>query len=531
MTSTEPRAGVLPPASRPPGGPAYSVPSPPEAAWSTAGGPRRRWIARAVLLTVLALQAALALRLENTAHQDEALFLSAGHAQLAHLLHGTEMPTDHGSHLSGSPVLYPALAALVDEWFGLTGARLLSLLSMLGATTLLYALTRRLFNERAALAAAALYAVTQSTIVLGNFATNDAPAVFLLALTAWIVVRTARAHPAMVLLAAPAAALAVVTNHASALYLPTLVLLAALVSWPHRGRAGLVRAALFAPATGGLLVAGLRWTGLFDGAPATTTARPDGTDTALDLLAKSAGWGGLLFLTACFGAVAYARRGRMNESPRARLSGVPGRAWRVSLGLVLCGTALLAPACQIHLAAHVALYKHLGFGLLFAAPMAGVGLTRLVGAHVRHPQLACGLWVLTLCLGAAQSAERFVSWPESDRLAASLRQYVTPGAGRYLASQPHVPVYYLRDITDQARWTSLHGIGYRDAGGALHTGADGHREALDDGWFDLVVLDGRTRMDAIVTEALKDSGRYRLLGVVPYRLGGGPGDYRIWVKR
>jgi hypothetical protein len=205
----------------------------------------------------------------------------------------------------------------------------------------------------------------------------------------------------------------------------------------------------------------------------------------------------------------------MNESPRARASGVPGRAWRVSLGLVLCGTALLAPAYQCLFTTHdVALSTHLGFGLLFAAPMAGVGLTRLVGAHVRHPQLACGLWVLTLCLGAAQSAERFASWTESDRLIASLRQYVTPGAGRYLASQPDVAAYYLRDITDRTQWTSLHGIGYRDGGGDL----PGHREAFDGGRFDLVVLDGRSPGDAAVAEALKDSG-------------GGPGDYRIWVKR
>lgn len=536
MTSAEgdPRT-VLPVPSpagaRPaPATPAYQVPTSPQAAWSPADCSRRTWVSRAILLSVLLFQATLSLRLHNTAFQDEAVYLSSGHVQIHHLLYGTPVPTDYASYFSGSPLIYPVVAAAVDAKFGLAGARLLSLFFMLGANTALYAMTRRLFSERPALAASAVFAVIPSTMVLGHFATYDAAAVFLLALTAWIIVRTDRAPVAAVLFAAPVAVLAVATKYAAGLYLPTLVLLAALVSWPHRGRSSMVRAVLFVIGVAVPILAGLHYSDVLDGVRATTTAREHGHDGVRELGWKTAEWGGLMFLTACGGAIAYAHRGRMNESPSTAHLGVPGGIWRTLLGLLLCATALLAPAYQIHLATSVALYKHLGFGLLFAAPMAGVGLTRLVGAHFRFPQLACVLWVATLCVGVTKSTEWFASWPETSRLNIVLRPHIIPDRGRYLAESPNTPVYYLRDITDQTRWSSLYYMSYKDAHGTVHHGKDGYRKALADGWFDLVVLDGvaMPELDPVITAAVRSSGRYRLLGTVPFSE---TGRFRIWVKQ
>lgn len=171
----------------------------------------------------------------GTAFQDEALYIASGHYELNNLLHGTKLPVDFAGYFSGHPKLYPVLAAAVDSYFGLTGVRVLSLLFMLAATGLLYAVTRRLFNLRAALGAAALFSVLQSTTVLGNFATYDAAAIFLLALSMYAVVRTDRMRSAAVLLAAPPAALAFAVKYASGLYLPTLVLLAVVTAHRHRG--------------------------------------------------------------------------------------------------------------------------------------------------------------------------------------------------------------------------------------------------------------------------------------------------------
>ncbi|MGW4021715.1 glycosyltransferase family 39 protein [Streptomyces sp. NPDC005009] len=519
-------------AEQAPAEPGYHVPDAPEVSWDMTAGRRRAWVSRAVLLCILVVQAVLSLRLSNTAFQDEALYLAAGHAQLDQLLHGTPLPKDYAAYFSGSPQLYPVLAALVDGWFGLAGARSLSLVFMLAATGLLYSLTRRLFNERAALAAAALFAVLHSTVVMGYYATYDAAAVFLLALATWIVVRTDRAPAAAVLLAAPVAVLAVGVKYAAALYLPTVVVLALLTAWPRRGVGSAVgRMVLLGLGIGALLAAGVYATDLMAGVRQTTTDREHGTDGAGFLLRRSAEWGGLMFLTAVGGAVSYVRRSRMHESPLARRLDDPGRRRRALLGLVLCGTAVLAPAYQIHLATQVSLFKHIGFGLLFAAPMAGVGVTRLVGAHFRYPQLGIMLWTAMLCLGITQADWRFALWPDSSKMVRAIEPYMN-SQGHYLSSTPEVPLYYFREETTHRQWQSVFGMEYTDEKGKYLSGDDAYRAALRDGEFDLIVLDGLTnpRVDDIVAEAVRGNPHYRLLANLPFRNSAGTSEYRIWIK-
>ncbi|WP_406368186.1 ArnT family glycosyltransferase [Streptomyces sp. NBC_01546] len=527
--------------------PADHLPKAPTVAWSSAGCRRRTWVSRTVLLTILAFQATLSLRLSNTAFQDEALYLTAGHAELSHLLHGTAVQSGYAAYFSGSPRLYPVLAAVVDSQFGLSGARMLSLFFMLGTTALLYSFTRRLFSERAGLAAAGLFSVVQSTIVMGHFATYDAPAVFLLASATWIVVRTAGMPAPRVLLAAPVAVLAVGVKYAAGLYLPTIVALALLTALPHRRGSAFVRSLLLGLGMSALLVLGMYGTDLSAGVRQTTTSREHGSDSAVFLLEQSIAWGGLLFLAAVAGAVSYARRHRLHESPLAPGFSGPGRVQRSLLGALMCATALLAPAYQMHLGTVVALFKHVGFGLLFAAPMAGVGLTRLVGAHFRHTHLGIALWSATLCIGMPQADWRFTSWPDSLTLIRTISSHVDR-KGHYLSSTPEVPVYYLRDKTTHRQWQSVFGMEYRDGHGARHTGADAYREAVRNGDFDLVVLDGFTnpRVNGVITDALKGNPHYRLLAVLPFHSASNDvrdhlmrsapsvehtGRYRVWLKR
>ena len=141
---------------------------------------------------MLIVQAALSLRLiwSNTAFQDEALYLRAGHLEWAEWLHQAPIP-DFPSYFSGAPVLYPPLGALADSIAGLAAARVLSLCFMLGVTSLLWAAAARLYGRRAALLATALFATLAGTQFLGAFATFDAMALFLLALAAWLGVRSA----------------------------------------------------------------------------------------------------------------------------------------------------------------------------------------------------------------------------------------------------------------------------------------------------------------------------------------------------
>ena len=110
--------------------------------------PRRIWVSRGVLVLIMILQAALTLRMSNTAFEDEGLYLYVGHLEIRHFLHGAALQGDYPSYFSGAPVLYPVLGALADSIGGLAAARALSLLEMLAVTGLIYAMSRRLFNER-----------------------------------------------------------------------------------------------------------------------------------------------------------------------------------------------------------------------------------------------------------------------------------------------------------------------------------------------------------------------------------------------
>ncbi len=201
---------------------------------------RRKWVSRAVLAAILLVQAALSLRMRNTAFEDEALYLYSGHLEIAHWLHGAALQGNYATYFSGAPVLYPVLGALADGVGGLAAARAVSLLAMLATTGLLYSLTRRLFNERVGLCAAVIFSVTESAIYLGHLATYDAPALCLLALATWIVVRTAAFRWPLYLLATPVVALAVASKYASLLFVPTIVALTALAAWPYRGRLALI---------------------------------------------------------------------------------------------------------------------------------------------------------------------------------------------------------------------------------------------------------------------------------------------------
>src|ERR1035438_23103 len=189
LTSREPRHSTGPraPGRRRPGRPVALPPAParpgeqPEAEPGYLTTRRRTRVNRLLLLCVLILQAVLSLRLHNTAFEDEALYVYSGQNELQHLLHGAALQGQYAAYFSGSPVLYPVAAGFLNGIGGLRAARMLSLAEMLSITVLLYALSRRLFNERIALCAAVLFSVCESAIFLGNFATYDATCLFLLA--------------------------------------------------------------------------------------------------------------------------------------------------------------------------------------------------------------------------------------------------------------------------------------------------------------------------------------------------------------
>jgi 4-amino-4-deoxy-L-arabinose transferase-like glycosyltransferase len=501
--------------------------------------PRRvRWsrhtrVSRGLLLGILCLQAILSLRLHRSAFEDEALYLYSGHMELEHLLHGSALQGTYASYFSGAPVLYPVAAAAVNQVGGLAAVRALSLIEMLATTTLLYALTRRLFNERVALCAAALFSVTASAIFLGDFATYDATCLFLLATAAWIMVRTAVFRWPVFLLAAPVAALAVGVKYAGLLFVPTIAVLPALAGWPARGWRVLLYPPAFVAAVGGLLYAGLRAGGpVYQAAISkTTTNRAQGVVTVTTFLREFAEWGGVIFVLAVIGTVAYVWRVR--TEPDEQIATVGGRFWRAALGVVLTGTALLAPLYQAHLHTDISFQKHIGFGLFFAAPIAGLGISRILGDHLRHPHVGVAAWCLALVLGLTWSGEYFQVWPDSGQFVQAFSKYLKPN-GRYLVEAPEVPIYYLENNPDAQprQFYSTYYLSYINKKGVTQTGPAGYVSALKDGYFQTVVYYFQVTppVDGVLAHTLATSRSYYLAAEIGMNDSFGAGDYFVWVK-
>jgi hypothetical protein len=506
----------------------------PRPAAHTGPSNRRTWVSRAVLLAILCGQAVLSVRLSNTAFEDEALYLYSGHMELAHLLHGTALQGNYASYFSGAPVLYPVLAAVMDNIGGLALARALSLAEMLTVTALLYSVTRMLFNERTGLCAATLFSVTEATLFLGHLATYDATALCLLAVASWIVVRTASWHWPAYVLAAPIAVLAAATKYAAALFLPTIAVLAALAAMPYLGRRALLRTVAFGVVAAALIAGALRLAGhnYMLAISSTTTNRAQGSNSAGLVLRYSAEWGGLVFGLAILGAIAYAWRTRTEPDEHIALTG--GRLRRVTLGVLLAGTALLAPAYQMHLDTITSLQKHVGFGLFFAAPVAGVGLARLVGDHFRRAQIGVAVWGVCMTLGISQSAVLYGDWPDSASFVQHFRHYLRPHA-HYLVEVDEVPIYYLLGNSDAQpdQFTSTYDITYIGSHGNVETGTAGYEAAIRAGYFRVIAYNSTVTpsLDQTLGRLLASDKTYRLAAKIHQTLSSGTTICYIWVKR
>jgi Dolichyl-phosphate-mannose-protein mannosyltransferase len=492
---------------------------------------RRTWISRGILFCILIMQSLLTVRMHNTAFEDEALYLYVGHLEIAHWLHGAALQGNYASYFSGAPVLYPPLAAMADGIGGLVAARALSLIEMLGVTALLYSLTRRLFNERVALCSAIVFAVVEPTLFLGNLATYDASALFLLALAMWIVVRTATFRWPVYLLAAPVAALAVATKYASLLFVPTIVIMAGLAAWPYRRRWALVPPAALLAATVAILAGAYELSGrnYQQGIQFTTLERFNGASTTSSLVWDSLQWGGLPIALAVIGAIGYAIR--PNTDRREDIAPGGSRLRRTVLGVVLAGSALLAPAEQIRIHTFVSLQKHIGFGLFLAAPIAGVGLARVVGDHFRRAQVGIAVWGAVLALGMTQANNLFNVWPNTSVFIPDFARYLRPG-GHYLVEVDEVPIYYLRHHADAQpdQFTSTYYIGYVDAHGQFLTANAGYVAAIKAGYFQVVAYNFQTTpaVDQVIAKTLTTDPSYRLAAAIPN--GNDTVTQYIWVK-
>jgi Dolichyl-phosphate-mannose-protein mannosyltransferase len=499
--------------------------------WQVAGG-------LLPLFVVLAVQAALSVRLvrADTAFQDEATYLWAGHLQWTHWLHGAPIPP-FPTYFSGAPAIYPPLGALADSVGGLAGARVLSLVFMLGATALLWAAAGRLYGRRAAFFAAALFAVSGPALHLGAFATYDALSVLLIALAAWCVIRAGDRGEGTGWMAAAGAALAVANAaaYASALFDVVVLLLAALTAWPGGRRLAARRSATLLIVVVLLVTAGLLAGGkdYLTGIEQTTLARVGAGDPASVVLAHAWSWTGLIVLLAIAGMIISwaGRRGRLATLFLA----------------VLAVAGLLGPLEQARLHTLASLNKHVGLGAWFAAIAAGYAVDRFIAAAPtgRAQAVTTGALIVALVfpasLGASQSRQFSTDWPDATSFIAIFGPLASHGNGRLLVETASIARYYLPSGRQWRRWSSTRNIvmpsGANTGGPARSAGVTGAGNRgvfaafITHGYFSLVALNytDTTTLDHQITNDLRDSGHYRIVAVIPYGTESSPrGTYVVW---
>jgi len=397
-----------------------------------------RWL----LASILLLQAALSVRLlwANTAFDDEGLYLWAGHLEWSHWLHGTSSATLTGfpTWFSGAPVVYPPLGAIADILGGLAGARLLSLVFMLGASLCLYGTTKRLLDGSAALFAALAWVVLAPTQILSAFATYDPMAIFLLAFGTWLGVRAGdrRTYARVFLLATSGVmlALACAAKYATALWVPAAVAVVAIATWQlTRVGVGVLTGLGLAVWWGGVVAAALEVAGpdYWHGILFTTLARNSNSVPAVVVLDKAFGW---IWPVLIFGILAL-------------LSSVAS-SWSVRF-LCCCtvGAALLAPLNQARLHTSTSLQKHVDFGAWFAAIAVGYLLSRLcqIDARAAWRAVLAGCIALVLA-GSLHTANGIAStwWPNYSGAIKALR-FVRPSSRPLLMAFSNTGYYYLHD--------------------------------------------------------------------------------------
>ncbi len=462
-----------------------------------AGGP---W----PLLAVLVIQGLLSVRLvwSNTAFQDEALYLRAGHLEWAHWLHHQPIP-NFPAYFSGAPVIYPPLGALADGAGGLAAARLVSLCLMLAVTSLLWASTARLYGRRAALLATGLFATLAGTQFLGAFATYDSMALFLLALAAWLAVRSADcqswARIALLLTAGVTLSAADAVKYATALFTPVVLVVAALAMWRRHGRtaglmAGLTVLSSWLALVAAAIVAGGRdyWLGI----TTSTLARPAASIPATTILQRAYVWTSLIMVLAVLGAVLGAR----------------SEAHGKLLPSVLAAAGLLVPLEQARLHTTVSLQKHVVFGAWFAAIAAGYAMARLSRVNPGHgwaAVMALPIAASTLFGSMGQAAFLYGTWPNSAGVINLIRSAVHSHPSNYLAEDYDVEAYYLRTSVPWQRWSSTYYFNYPGA----RTQAASYKAAINRHYFSLVILtfEDTPATDGEITADMRHAGGYYLL--------------------
>jgi 4-amino-4-deoxy-L-arabinose transferase-like glycosyltransferase len=479
------------------------------------------------LLVILVFQGVAAwLLLQNTAFQDEALYIYVGRQILQAWLGGPPLLTDYSYFLSGNPYVFPIIGGGLDMVGGLELARLFSTVCMLVATACGYYITKTLFNRASAIFAAIFFVCQGPVLFLTRLATYDPLCLCLVAVgTALAVNATQARRPWSILGIGPALALAFGAKYAALLFIPSVLFMLALGSLLKRGWISmLVRGTLGALSLAAAAVlAG--WVvihfdpGMLHALVATTTNRVVEQEyPRLGLVTEVVAMAGFSYVLG-FVSLLFARKQHL---------------W---IALTFLGSALLVPGYHIYKAELISLDKHLAFSLFFMMPVAGYALASLSG--FRKTLLSGRYWMagLAICLilfqvGASQGRNLYARWPSTANLVVAMQSQVRTGGGHYLVGDQEVLSYSLEKDTYSWQWVGPYYFVYTDKQGNYYQGVPAYIHAINNGYFDLIELSfGATAaQDEMLAHAIEQSKKYVLTSKVPLADSYGSGYFWVWRK-
>ena len=485
-------------------------------------------LSRWSLPLILAFQAVLSwMLLQNTAFQDEGLYIYAGRQILQNWFWHQPLFDRYSFYFSGYPYVYPIIAGGLDMLGGLELVRSFSLICMLVVTACGYYVTSKLFNQKSAVFAALFFVCQGPVLFLSRLATYDPLCLCLLALGTALAVKASLAQRSWLALGlGPIIVLAFGAKYAALLFIPSVLTILALSTLLRRGWISMLVRAMLAVLSLAVTATLAAATVIhFDPAMlhalgATTTnrivievySRSGLTEHVIQMV-------GLSYLIGLL-ALVFARKKHL------------------LIVLLFLGSSLLVPGYHIYKAELISLDKHLGFSMFFIMPAAGYALASLSGfrrafSPGRYWLAGVAICLVLFLIGTREALDMYSIWPPTNQLAYALNTQVRSGSGYYLAEQFEVSRYDLRNDTYTWQWTGLDFFEYKDKLGRYYAGNDAYVKAVNDGYFGLIQLNYGYNLPTslLIAKAIAQSKKYELIAKIPYHDYYGAGYFWIWRKR
>ncbi len=476
---------------------------------------------------ILAFQALLSWTLlQNTAFQDEALYIYAGQQIWHDWLGGSPLLDNYSYSFSGNPYVFPIIGGPLDMLGGLELVRFFSLVCMLIVTACGYYVTKVLFNQKSAVFAAIFFVCQGPVLFLSRLATYDPFCLCLLAVAAALAVNASLPQrPWRALGFGPFLVLAFFAKYAALLFIPPILAILALctllrwgwISMLVRGTLGLL--SFVVVGTLAAIVAIRFDPSMLHALVATTTNRVVLEEDSRRALAEH-----VVAMVGLSYAVGLA-------------SLVFARKKHLLIVLLLLGSALLVPVYHIYKAELTSLDKHLGYSMFFVMPLAGYALASLSGfrrvvSPGRYWLSGVAICLILFLVGTGEAQNMYSSWPSTTDLLYAIKTQVRPVSGRYLTEQMEVLRYYTEDDTYTWQWSGNYFFEYTDKQGHYYVGNDAYVKAINDGYFDLIELNypNVRQTDILIAQAIQHSQKYALIDKIPNRDSYGPGYFWIWRK-